>query len=172
MTGPGRQFLVPGLTDTYPLGIFQEMKLPNTIREQFRAYGRDGGRARARRMSPAERRRVAREAVLRRWMRARFRASSFEELGLPGGEMVDAGLAALAAGKETVESLVVSLAAPRLRREGVPLPRETIADADARLYRMLERASGDMAHARYLAYLNQAASFADACRLVLVDRGR
>src|SRR5712675_867158 len=58
---------------------------------------------------------------------------------LPGGEIVDAGLAALSRGEESVESLLVSLAAPRLKREGVPLPREVFADADVRLYRWLER---------------------------------
>jgi hypothetical protein len=77
--------------------------------------------------------------------------------------MIDAGLTALAAGEESVESLVVSLAAPRLRREGVPLPPEVFADAELRLYRLLEQTSGDLAHARYLACLRQAASFADAC---------
>lgn len=139
------------------------MKLPKPVRERFRAYGRIGGRARAARMSPDDRRTVARKAAIRRWVRERFGAASFEDLGLPGGEIVDAGLAALAASEESVESLVVSLAAPRLRREGVPLPRDVFPDADRRLYRLLEHTSGELAHARYLAYLRQAASFADAC---------
>ena len=93
----------------------------------------------------------------------RFGADSFEAMGLPGGEVIDAGLGALAAGKETIESLLVSLAAPRLKREGVPLPRNLFPDADMRLYRLLERGSGELAHTRYLACLSQAASFADAC---------
>ena len=76
--------------------------------------------------------------------------------------MVDRGLDALAAGQVSVESLVVSLAAPRLRREGVPLPGDTIPDAELRLYRLLERTSGPLAHARYLACLRQIASFADS----------
>jgi len=114
-------------------------------------------------MSPSALRAVARQAALCRWIRVRFGAPSFEALGLPGGETIDAGLAGLAAGEETVESLLVSLAAPRLKREGVPLPRDLFADADIRLYRLLERAGGDLAHARYLAYLRQAVSFADAC---------
>jgi len=80
--------------------------------------------------------------------------------------MIDTGLAALAAGEETVEGLVVSLAAPRLRREGVPLPRVVVADADRRLYRLLERENPELAHARYLAYLGQVTSFADACSRV------
>jgi hypothetical protein len=45
----------------------------------------------------------------------------------------------------------------------VPLPRVVFEDADERLYRLLERTSGDLAHARYRAYLRQAASFADSC---------
>jgi hypothetical protein len=114
-------------------------------------------------MSPEARQRVARQAATRRWVKARFGNPSFAALGLPGGDLVDTGLAALAAGEESVESLLVSLAAPRLEREGVPLPREVFAEADRRLYRLLERAEGDLAHARYLAYLRQAASFANAC---------
>ena len=139
------------------------MKLPRSVRERFQAYGRTGGRARAAGMSAEARRTLARQAAMHRWIRARFGVPNFEALGLPGGEIIDAGLIALAAGEETVESLVVSLAAPRLRREGVPLPHDVFGDADMRLYRLLERTSGDLAHARYLAYLRQAASFADAC---------
>lgn len=114
-------------------------------------------------MSPEARRAVARQAAIQRWVRVRFGASGFADLGLPGGEIIDRGLAALATGEESTESLVVSLAAPRLRREGVPLPRDVFPDADRRLYRLLEQTSGDLAHARYLAYLRQAQSFADAC---------
>ena len=139
------------------------MKLPKSVREQFRAYGREGGRARASRMRPEARKAVASKAAMRRWIQARFGAPGFGELGLPGGDVIDAGLAALADGEESIESLLVSLAAPRLRREGVPLPRDVIADADVRLYQRLEESSGTLAHARYLAYLRQVESFANAC---------
>jgi len=117
-------------------------------------------------MSPESRKIVARKAAIRRWTRDRFGAPGFEDLGLPGGRAVDAGLAALACGEESIESLMVSLAAPRLRKEGVPLPRNVIADADMRLYRLLEQTSVDLAHARYLACLREIASFADACASV------
>jgi hypothetical protein len=123
-------------------------------------------------MSPESRQLVARKAAIHRWIRARFGAASFEIIGLPGGEIIDAGLAALAAGEETIEGLLVSLAAPRLKREGVPLPRELLPDASKRLYRLLERKSGDLAHARYLACLRQAASFADACADARLAGGR
>ena len=139
------------------------MKLPRSVRERFRAYGRAGGRARAAHMSPDERRAVACQGAVRRWVRERFGAPDFKSLSLPGGEMVDAGLSALAAGEETVESLLVSLAAPRLAREGVPVPSRTFPDAEIRLYRLLEKADEDLAHARYLALERQMVSFADAC---------
>jgi len=139
------------------------MKLPKAVLDRFRAFGRAGGRARAARMSAGDRRAVATTAAIRRWTSARFGAASFGALGLPGGEIVDAGLDALASGVSSVESLAVSLAAPRLRREGVPLPDHVIPDAELRLFRLLEQSSGELAHARYLAYLRQVASFADAC---------
>jgi len=139
------------------------MKLPTSVREQFRAHGRQGGRKRAARMSPESRSRVARLAAIRRWIRKRFGAPTFGSLGLPGGEAVDAGLAALAAGEESVESLMVSLSASRLRMEGVPLPRAVFVEADVRLYRRLDRTEGDLAHARYLACLRLLTSFANSC---------
>jgi hypothetical protein len=115
-------------------------------------------------MSPEARRAVARRAAIRRWVRERFGAPDFKSLGLPGADVIDEGLAALASGRETAESLLVSLAAPRLVREGVPVPRETLPDAEMRLYRLLERTDEKMAHARYLALERQVVSFADACR--------
>lgn len=78
--------------------------------------------------------------------------------------MIDVGLDDLVAGKESVESLTVSLAAPRLRREGLPLPAAMLPDADMRLFRLLERTAGELAHARYLACLREVNSFADACQ--------
>lgn len=144
------------------------MKLPASIRERFRAYGRAGGRARASRMSPSARKTAARRAAVQRWIQARFGAPRFQSAGLPGGEIIDAGLAALAEGKESIESLLVSIAAPRLKREGVPIPRDVFANAEIRLYRLLEQSDETLAHARYLAYLRQAQSFADACARVRV----
>ena len=120
----------------------------------------------ATRMSCEARKRMARQAAIRRWTRVRFGAPHFKELCLPGGEIIDAGIAALAADQETLESLLVSLAAPRLKREGVPVPARVFADADTRLFRLLEQTSGGLAHARYLAYLRQITSFADACSAV------
>ena len=145
------------------------MKLPAEIRERFRRHGRAGGRKRASRMTPDARRAVARRAATARWIRQRFGSPSFEVLGLPGGDLVDAGLADLADGSVTVESLLVSLAAPRLRREGVPVG-PVHENPEDRLYDLISRSAGDLAHARYNAYRRRMVSFADACPLARLDR--
>ena len=143
------------------------MRLPTEIRERFRSYGRQGGLARAARTDASERRRTARRAATTRWVAERFGVRHFTDLSLPAGNTVDQGLADLAAERVTPESLLVSLAAPRLRREGVPIGRVE-SDPERRLYSLLEQTEGDFAHARYKAQLRQIASFADACRLVRV----
>jgi hypothetical protein len=76
--------------------------------------------------------------------------------------MVDQGLADLAHGRITPESLLVSLAAPRLRFEGVPVTG-ALANPERRLYQMVARTEGDLAHERYNAWLRLAVSFANAC---------
>ena len=142
------------------------MRLPKSIQERFREHGRVGGQTRARNLTAAARAAIARHAAIRRWTRARFGEDSFAALGLPGGQAIDKGLTDLAFQTESVESLLVSLAAPRLRREGLPVPAAVHHDPELRLYRMLEQTDGDLAHARYLAYLRQAESFANACGAV------
>jgi hypothetical protein len=141
------------------------MNLSSKARQAFRQAGARGGLRRAERLPPETRRTIAAVAALRRWTRARFGDSSFAALKFPGGDQIDTGLIDLAAGRETRESFMVALAAPRLRREGVPVPNRRIPDADHRLYRLLETTEGALAHARYLACLRQLESFADACRM-------
>lgn len=114
-------------------------------------------------MTPEARTAVARRAATARWVRRRFGAASFEALGFPGGDLIDAGLAELADGKATVASLLVSLAAPRLRREGIPVS-PAVANSEERLFNLLARTNGDLTHPRYGAYLRQVSSFADVCR--------
>lgn len=145
------------------------MELPPEVLEQFRRHGRRGGRTRAARMSRERRRAAARRAATARWIRERFGTGDFRSLGLPGAELIDDGLADLAEGRATDESLLVSLAAPRLRREGVPIGAVE-PEADHRLYERLEQSEGELAHSRYNALRRQAVSFADACRAARVDR--
>lgn len=80
---------------------------------------------------------------------------------LPGWEIVGAGLRDAAAGVESVESLLVEIAGPRLREHGLlaaPFPAAAL-DAEIRLYRLLARTHGDDAHGRYNALLRRLVSF-------------
>lgn len=125
-------------------------------------------------MTPEARTAIARRASTARWIRHRFGSPSFEALGFPGGALVDSGLAELADGKVAIASLLVSLGAARLRREGIPLSTAH-ADPEDRLHELLSARDGNLAHARYNAYLRQLSSFADACaraRLARLSRAR
>ena len=125
--------------------------------------GRAGGKKRAAPLSANERRAIARRAGMTRWIRERFGSADFSSLGVPGGELVDAGLDALARDEVTAASLALSCAAPRLRREGVPI-RNPLSDAEQRLYELLGMRFGELTHERYLACLAEVSSFADALR--------
>lgn len=84
-----------------------------------------------------------------------------EYMALPGGQLVEDGIADLAAGLRTVPALVVAVAAARLRRLGVSVAG-TVADAELALYRELAIQQPADAHARYNALLRMVASFAAA----------
>ena len=80
---------------------------------------------------------------------------------LPGSELVRAGLDDLAAGRETEASLLVTMAAPRLRALGLEVPFAGGDHASHRLYGLLA-AGGDGAHSRYNALVGRMVSFARA----------
>ena len=86
------------------------------------------------------------------------------DTNLPGADLVERGLNDLARGSETVEALLVSIAAPRLRSLGFAVPT-TFDDAELRLYRRLASEFGDGAHSRYNALIRRVVSFqrAAAC---------
>lgn len=70
-------------------------------------------------------------------------------LKFPGAELVDAGLADIAAGRTTVEALLLAAAGPRLARVGVVLPEHDLDRSGRQLYALLEAELGTRAHARY-----------------------
>lgn len=81
---------------------------------------------------------------------------------LPGYELVSAGLADLAAGRETEAALLLFMAAPRLRALGVPVPVDGGGPPPShRLYELLS-ANGRGAHSRYNALVGRMVSFARA----------
>lgn len=79
----------------------------------------------------------------------------------PGAELIAAGLADLAAGLVTIESLLVSIAAPGLRDVGLAVGKP-IPDAELQLYALLAARDGLAAHSQYNALLRRVASFRHA----------
>jgi hypothetical protein len=80
---------------------------------------------------------------------------------LPGHELVSAGLADLSAGRESEASLLVTMAAPRLRALGYDVPPGKVRSPGHRLYEVLsEKDRG--AHSRYNALVARMVSFARA----------
>src|SRR5262245_52038676 len=113
------------------------MRLPASVRAEFRRQGGRGGRARGRSLSANARRAIAVEAAIRRWVRARVGTPAFASLGFPAGDLVDQGLRDWTAARETEESLLLCLAWTRLKREGVPVPAHRWPNPEGRLYRLL-----------------------------------
>ena len=83
---------------------------------------------------------------------------------LPGADLVIRGLHDLAQRTETVESLLVSLSAPRLVALGFDVP-QPFADAELRLFALLTKEFGAGAHGKYNALIRRVVSFqrAAAC---------
>jgi hypothetical protein len=84
---------------------------------------------------------------------------------LPGGDLIEAGLADLESGVESVASLLVSIGAPRLRRAGFPV-ENPFPSPNERLYAALEKEHGDGAHSRYNALIRRLVSFERAAECV------
>ena len=78
--------------------------------------------------------------------------------GLPGADLVERGLADLERGTESVESLLVSIGAPRLGRLGFEI-RSPFASPEHRLYELLAAENSDSAHSRYNALIRRLVSF-------------
>ena len=81
---------------------------------------------------------------------------------LPGGDLVQEGIADLSRGIESVPALLVSLGAPRLRRIGLSLPERVIPTPEHCLYEVLARTDPDSAHSRYNALIRRLVSFENA----------
>ena len=90
----------------------------------------------------------------------------WEQVGeLPGEELVRKGIEDLANDDETVEALLVSIAAPRLSALGIEVPA-AIADPERRLYELLAREDVDSAHGCYNALVRRIVSFERAAESV------
>lgn len=85
-------------------------------------------------------------------------AMTFAFEGLPGADLVDRGVRDLAAGRTSVEALLVSRASTRLRSCGVAIDAPE-PDADRRLYELLAACEGTGAHAAYNGLTRRLVSF-------------
>lgn len=82
---------------------------------------------------------------------------------LPGADLVQRGLDDAAAGRESVEALLVEIAAPRLRELGLAAPDSPDgADAELRLYAQLGQNGGADPYGEYNALLRRLTSFIHA----------
>jgi hypothetical protein len=79
-------------------------------------------------------------------------------VGFPGGDLVERGIADLRCGRESVEALLVSIGAPRLRRMGIDVPTP-IESPEHRLYDRLAAEDLDAAHGRFNALVRRLVSF-------------
>ncbi len=77
----------------------------------------------------------------------------------PGQELIDKGLEDLANGRETIESLLVRIGGPRLRRSGIEVPSLPGELPEHRLYQILAAEDSDSAHSRYNALIRRLVSF-------------
>jgi hypothetical protein len=85
---------------------------------------------------------------------------------LPGADLIEAGLADLRAGRESIPALLVAIGAPRLRQLGLELPVNLPDNPEHRLYDVLARDDSDSAHSRYNAYLRRLVSYERAAECV------
>ncbi len=77
----------------------------------------------------------------------------------PGQDLVEKGMADLASGRETIESLLVRVGGPRLRKLGFDIPPYTGELPEHQLYKLLAADDQDTAHSRYNALIRRLVSF-------------
>jgi hypothetical protein len=85
---------------------------------------------------------------------------------LPGADLIRSGLRDLENGIESIESFLVLVGAPRLRRLGFDVPIDTPWFPEDRLYALLAADNPDSAHSRYNALIRRLVSFERAAECV------
>ena len=86
--------------------------------------------------------------------------------GLPGADLIEAGVDDLRNGRESFASLLVAIGSPRLKRLGVKLPEVLPANPEHRLYDLLAETDQDSAHSRYNALIRRLVSYERAAECV------
>jgi len=132
------------------------------VRRHMAEIGRRGGTRSRRALLPEQ----ARAMVVSRETKRAVREFERSELGstasdLPGVEIIRTGLRALSRRESSIDALLVSIAAPRLRQLGIRVP-EGLTNPEEALFDRLEELHGDGAHSRYNALIRRVVSFARA----------
>ena len=87
--------------------------------------------------------------------------TSASENLLPGGDLVEQGLADLAQDRITENSLLLLIAGPRLKRLGLSIPdRPSLKPYEHKLYEHLEERLGTAAHSYYNSLIRRIVSYA------------
>ena len=89
---------------------------------------------------------------------------------LPGAEYLAEGFADLACGRESVASLLLTIAAGRLAAAGLSVPATPVREPELRLYRLLRELHGDDAHGQYNAHLRRLSSLCHALEKTALSR--
>ena len=86
-----------------------------------------------------------------------------KEQALPGQDLVEQGLADLSQNRVSEASLLVLIAAPRLRRLGIQVPNRPLPQrCEHDLYARLDERLGAAAHSYYNSLIRRIVSFARA----------
>jgi len=86
-----------------------------------------------------------------------------DQVLLPGDELVRQGLDDLAHGRTTENSLLVLVAAPRLKRLGIQVPNATFSlPQEHQLYSLIEQRLGPAAHSYYNSLIRRIVSYSRA----------
>ncbi len=78
---------------------------------------------------------------------------------LPGGYLIQQGIADITARRDSPDALLVMIGAPRLRRLGFDIPETATSDPEITLYERLAESDSDSAHSRYNAMIRLLVSF-------------
>ena len=91
------------------------------------------------------------------------RLTRYDLDALPGGALIQQGLADLDAGHQSIATLLIDIARPRLTELGVvpPSAPPPVAEPERELYRRLRAERGD-AYARYNSLIRELTSFVSA----------
>jgi len=86
-------------------------------------------------------------------------------VALPGADLIERGLSDLVEGIPSIEALLVSIGAPRLRSAGIEVAL-AISEPERKLYELLAAQDPDSAHSRYNALIRRLVSFERAAECV------